>query len=75
MTDRETYPTPGGLMILRWLCRLGVAFLLVCAALIAGFAPYSSDMAGVLQVSGVLLLGAGVCAVLDRVLERLQPQE
>lgn len=67
------YPRPSPLVVLRWLCRIGVAFGIVCAALIGGFAPYSGDMGAVLQVSAILLLVAGACALFDRLLGRLQP--
>lgn len=66
------YPRPTPLMIVRWLCRIALAFQIACAGLIAGFAPYASEMGEVLTVSLVLLLGAGACGLADHLLGRRQ---
>lgn len=67
---RPAYPRPTPVMIVRWLCRMALAFLLACAGLIAGFAPYTSDMSEVLGVSGMLLLAAAACGLTDHLLGR-----
>lgn len=65
-----SHPRPSPVMVVRWLCRIGLAFLFACAVLIAGFAPYTGAMGEVLQVSALLLLGAAACGLTDRLLSR-----
>lgn len=68
------HPRPGAIVVMRWLCRMAIAFLVVSAVLIAGFAPYSSDMGAILLVSGILLLGALSGYLADKILGWMEPR-
>lgn len=67
-----TTEKPGTAMVLMWLSRLCAAFLVACAVLIAGFAPYSSSMLDVLRIAAILLLGAGAAWLFGLLMLRLK---